>query len=290
MRGSSGYLGSISDLMSGLMILFLFIAICYMLQASQEGEKAIRDKQYAEAKAVEATANAEDAENQREIVEDQARTLEEQKGRLVRSNEKIREIAAAYTELEAAIYAALQKEFANDLPRWNATLERDNTIRFNEPEVLFETGKSELRDQFRNILKDFFPRYLDTVYQTEFREEMSEIRIEGHTSSQWKDARTSYDRYLLNAALSQGRALAVLDFCFRLPDAQEHRDLMIRDLRANGLSYSRPIFSADGSEDNLRSQRVEIRVMSKTRERIIRILETQQEEKTEEPEPTGNGQ
>jgi outer membrane protein OmpA-like peptidoglycan-associated protein len=177
--------------------------------------------------------------------------------------------------LEESIYKALQIEFKEDLPRWNATLERDNTIRFNEPEVLFETGKSELRDKFKEILQDFFPRYLNTVYEVKFRDEIAEIRIEGHTSTQWKDAKTPEDRYLLNAALSQGRALAVMDYCFRLPLAKERNDLMIRDLRANGLSYSRPILLTDGQEDNLRSQRVEFRVMSKTRERIIRILETQ---------------
>jgi outer membrane protein OmpA-like peptidoglycan-associated protein len=277
--------------MSGLMVLFLFIAICYMLQARQEGEKAIIDKDLAVAKAAEATASAEDAERQRGIVEKQAKKLEEQrqtlvdqKDRLLQSNQKIREIAAAYTELEAAIYDSLQKEFEHDLPLWNATLERDNTIRFNEPEVLFETGKRELRGKFREILNNFFPRYLKTIYQPRFRAEIAEIRIEGHTSSQWKDARNAHDRYLLNAELSQGRALAVLDFCFRLPEAETHRDLMIRDLRANGLSFARPVLGTNNQEDPARSQRVEFRVVSKTRERILRILETDNEGRYDNPD------
>ena len=291
MRATSSYLGSVSDLMSGLMILFLFIAISYMFQAQSEGERAVKERDIAVITAEEAVKQriliedqAETLEEQKQILEGQATTLEkqkqaleEQKDRLLESNEKIREIAAAYSELEAAIYDDLLNEFRDDLSIWNATLERDNTIRFNEPEVLFQTGKRELQDKFRVVLNDFFPRYLKTIYNPKFKDEIAEIRIEGHTSSQWHGARNWNDRYLLNAELSQGRALAVLDYCFRLPRAQEHRALMVRDLRANGLSFSRPILASGEQEDYARSQRVEFRVVSKTRERIIRILETENE-------------
>ena len=44
-------------------------------------------------------------------------------------------------------------------------------------------------------------------------------------------------------------------------------------MRANGLSFAKPIFTENGDEDVRRSQRVEFKVVTKTQERILRILE-----------------
>ena len=53
-------------------------------------------------------------------------------------------------------------------------------------------------------------------------------------------------------------------------------------MRANGLSFARPIMNDDGTEDTLRSQRVEFRVVTRTRERILRILEAGTDETQKE--------
>ncbi|MCW1913023.1 OmpA family protein [Luteolibacter sp. GHJ8] len=260
-----------SDLMAGLMIVFLFIAVSYMIEV--RSGQAVAEKR-ADDLQVALTSVSEE----RQRSEDLNRQLEEQKGELLRTNEKIKEIAATYSEIQNSLYTDLQAEFRADLPRWNATLERDNTIRFNEPEVLFQTGQADIRPRFQTILKDFFPRYLKIIYKGQFRDEIDEIRIEGHTSSVWKDATSKQDRYLKNAQLSQSRALQVLDFCFGLDQSTDQRDLLIRDLRANGLSFARPIFNPQGKEEEDRSQRVEFRVVTKTRDRILKILEAGDEQ------------
>lgn len=271
MARSNSYLGSVSDLMAGLMIVFMFIAISYMIEvrskASQEKDRAVKLEG--------ALADAKNAQTEADKLNEQ---LETQGEHLRKTNETIKEIAASYSKIQSALYDALAKEFNEDLPKWNATLERDNSIRFNEPEVLFLVGEAEIRQRFAVILDDFFPRYLSIIYASEFSNEIDEIRIEGHTSSVWKDAVDDSDRYLKNALLSQRRALEVLTYCFRLPAATTRRSLLIRDMRANGLSFARPVLSPTGEEDTNLSQRVEFRVVTKTQERIMRILEAGKEE------------
>ena len=194
MRRSNTYLGNVSDLMAGLMIVFLFIAISYMIEVTaREGEVKERAASLKEA-FTEVTNAKTEAEKAKEDAEQLNRTLEEQRGQLLRTNETIREIAASYSEIQGALYERLADEFSNDLPKWNATLQRDNTIRFNEPDVLFLTGKAEIRDRFKEILNEFYPRYLDIIYTDEFKDEIEEIRIEGHTSSAWKDSQSPEDR------------------------------------------------------------------------------------------------
>lgn len=254
MARSNRYLGSVSDLMAGLMIVFLFIAISYMVEV-RTSEQQVSER----------------ATDLEKAVAD----LEKAKKNTDSLNATIREIAATYSEIQSSLYQALEKEFHDDLKRWKATLEPDNTIRFNEPDVLFLTGNKEIRPKFEQILSDFFPRYTHIIYNKKYQNEISEIRIEGHTSSRWDGESTREGRYLKNARLSQQRALSVLQFCFELSAiSDQQRSLLIRDLRANGLSFSRSIMIAEGKEDESRSQRVEFRVVTKTKEKILQIIET----------------
>ena len=101
---------------------------------------------------------------------------------------------------------ALQQEFSEDFKQWNAVLLGDMTIRFNNPNVQFASGSSELRPEFQALLKDFFPRYMKIVRGEKFKKAVKEIRIEGHTSSFWKGASIS-DAYFLNMDLSQQNAI-----------------------------------------------------------------------------------
>lgn len=254
MARRTNYLGSVSDLMAGLMIVFLFIAISYMVEV-RTSETQVKDRANELEKAV----------TDLESAKKNADTL----------NATIREIAATYSEVQSSLYSALELEFRGDLTKWKATLEPDNTIRFNEPEVLFLTGNKEIRPKFEEILSDFFPRYTNIIYDAKYKDEISEIRIEGHTSSRWDGEPTQNGRYLKNAKLSQERALSVLEFCFGLPViSNQQRLLLIRDLRANGLSFSQSIMIDATHEDEIRSQRVEFRVVTKTKEKILQILET----------------
>lgn len=216
---------SVSDLMAGLMVIFLFIAIVFI------------------------------------------RPLAEQ-------NKRMSDIALTWQEREAAIYEALLAEFQDDLPRWNAEIERDTLlIRFKSPDVLFETGQDDIRNEFRTILADFFPRYIGVL--SPFKGYVEELRIEGHTSSEWLGS----DRmiaYFNNMELSQNRTRAVLRYVLELKDIVDEQDWLKSRLTANGLSSSQLVLLPDGQEDSGRSRRVEFRVRTTARAEIIKILEAVQ--------------
>jgi len=252
MKDAQGWLGSVSDMMSGLMMIFLLIAVAFMLEVQHDKKRIEQEKQVAVEAQKDAQMRAE---------------------KYLQQGETIRQIAATYTELQIGLYQDLLAEFKDDLPRWNATLQSDNTVRFNEPEVLFETGKSALRDKFKVILDDFFPRYVRILTSSKYQGNIEEVRVEGHTSTEWERAASLAERYVSNARLSQERALAVVQYAFLLESTTPQRDWLIQRLRANGLSFALPILDSQGREDKDRSRRVEFRVCKETKEQVLRIIE-----------------
>lgn len=216
---------SVSDLMSVLMMLFLFIAITYILEVQVE-------------------------------------------------RDKIREVAITYNRLQNDLYEDLFQEFKTDLVAWNAVLDRETlSLRFEAPEILFESGSAELNAHFKSILSDFFPRYISILHQQKYRADIEEIRIEGHTSSEWAQQVSEEQAYFYNMALSQDRTREVLWYCMQLPALQSKWDWMKSLMTANGLSSSKLIYRTQGVEDRLRSRRVEFRVRTNAEKRMVKILE-----------------
>jgi outer membrane protein OmpA-like peptidoglycan-associated protein len=215
----------LSDLMTGLMVIFLLIAVSYMLQVEADAAR-------------------------------------------------IKDVAVAYSEIKDALFEDLNREFSKDLPKWKAQLlKNDLTIRFSEPEVLFATGSSELKPEFQLILQDFFPRYVRILTSHKYRDSISEVRIEGHTSSDWNGVVSPSDAYFLNMELSQARTRSTLAYVMSLPADQDQLAWLRRFVTANGLSSSRLITDSKGVEDVARSRRVEFRVRTDAETRLAKILE-----------------
>jgi outer membrane protein OmpA-like peptidoglycan-associated protein len=215
----------LSDLMTGLMVMFLLIAVMFMMHVETEAYN-------------------------------------------------VRQVAVAYGEIKDALFEDLQAEFKKDLPKWNAQIiKEDLSIRFMEPEVLFTSGSSELKPEFRDILANFFPRYVRILTAAKYKGSISEVRIEGHTSSNWIGAATPDDAYFRNMELSQARTRSALTYALSLPQVSDQREWLRRNLTANGLSSSHPVFDASGKEDEARSRRVEFKVRTDAENRIARILE-----------------
>jgi outer membrane protein OmpA-like peptidoglycan-associated protein len=169
---------------------------------------------------------------------------------------------------------ALQEEFATDFKQWNAVLLGDMTIRFNNPNVQFASGSSELRPEFQELLKDFFPRYMKIIRGEKFKKAVKEIRIEGHTSSFWKGASQS-DAYFLNMELSQQRTRSTLRFIMSLPVFQSDEDWFREHITANGLSYSRPIVkNPKSSQEDEINQRVEFRIVTNAADRFEQMIQS----------------
>ncbi len=214
---------AVSDLMAGLMMVFLLIAIIYMVQLEIESRK-------------------------------------------------IKDVALLYDRLRTQLYEDLEQEFHEDLPRWGAELNRDLSLRFYNTEVLFRHGKDDIRPAFSDILSDFFPRYVRIITLDKYRSDITEVRIEGHTSSDWGRSFGTDDAYIRNMALSQARTRTTLDFLLRLPGVADDKPWLIEHVTANGLSSSKVVKDATGAEDGVRSRRVEFRVRTDAEARIAAIL------------------
>lgn len=182
-----------------------------------------------------------------------------------------------YEESKVALYNELKEAFKKDFAKWNLKLDKDLSIKFTNPQVLFPTGKSEITPYFQTILSEFLPKYLAVVLKEKYKGKIAEIRIEGHTDT--KPIGLTDDPYIDNMKLSQDRGRNVLAFlrtqdCFKNLRLGEKERLQYW-LTANGLSYGRTVdkeyklsFESSHPIDNDKSRRVEFRIVT-TSEAII---------------------
>lgn len=185
-------------------------------------------------------------------------------GALLRVQEKAdqdEEIARRYDQTKTQLYIDLQDEFKEDLKVWRATIDSSLCIRFQEPAMLFDNDKAVLKPMFKEILDDFFPRYIEVLNLPKYRDNIVEIRIEGHTDSNGD--------YFHNMELSQNRTRSVLEYCFELM-TQEQITWAKSLITANGLSSSQPIL-VHGVEDKRLSRRVEFRVRTNAEKQLEEI-------------------
>ena len=176
----------------------------------------------------------------------------------------------------------LQQTFKKDKKKWNLELDDDLSIKFTNPQVLFDEGKSDVTPTFQNILKEFLPKYLSVVMQDKYKDKIAEIRIEGHTNT--KPINKTNDPYIENMELSQNRARNVLGFlrqqdCFiRLEVTKKER--LQYWLTANGLSYGRTIdansnltFNSNTEIDQNKSRRVEFKIVTTSEILVEKVIE-----------------
>lgn len=223
-RDHEGHWVAVSDLMAGLMMVFMLISIVFMINVETE-------------------------------------------------RNKIRDIAILYDTLRTQLYDDLLHEFEADMAIWGAELDRDLAFRFNNSDVLFDQGATQLKPEFRAILNDFFPRYLRIITQDKYRDDILEVRIEGHTSSAWLGAVDADDAYIRNMNLSQQRTRSTLAFLLGLDSVAVDKQWLKSHLTANGLSSAKVVYDEQGNELEDLSRRVEFRVRTDADSRIATILE-----------------
>ncbi len=281
---------SVSDLMSALMMIFLLVSLFYMIQIQDERKAKIVDK---DRLLIEIKNLEEKEQNAQLLLDDKDKLLDSLTGSLkelaVSNRSKDNKLntliqgAVIYDDVIRELHQSLLGEFNSDLKKWNAELRDDLTFRFNEPNVLFSTGDTSLKDNFKKMLDDFFPRYLQVITSEKFKLDIAEVRIEGHTSSLWGSLpKNSPQAYFNNMRLSQGRSRNTLFYVMALPEARKNYDWLKDKLTANGLSSSKPVDkngflltheSSDGIENQLKSQRVEFRVRIDAESKITTMLD-----------------
>lgn len=130
--------------------------------------------------------------------------------------------------------------------------------------VFFDTNSTTISPEGRKNLETFVPKYVGILLSDTYRDEVSQIIIEGHTDTT--------GGYLYNLRLSQGRASAVVEAIFdpQFPNFP-HKDHLQKVITANGRSYSIPIKTEDGKVDAAKSRRVEFKFRLKDEELINEI-------------------
>lgn len=208
----------LSDLMTGLMMIFMLLTAMYMLRVEQTTTLIVQD----------------------------------------------------YTQTKAELLRALQETFSKDLKQWDAEFLGDMTLRFKNPDVMFATGKSELKPEFKKIIQSFVPRYITILTSPKFKGSIKEIRIEGHTSPFWSGL-SQDEAYFKNMDLSQSRTRATLEYILKMPEIAENAKWIKSNLTANGLSSSKPVLKSNGDIDDRASQRVEFRIVTNAEDSMDKI-------------------
>jgi outer membrane protein OmpA-like peptidoglycan-associated protein len=221
-----------ADLMTVLMVVFLFISIAYM-------------------------------------------------GLLQIDKNKKEKIFKDYKETKENLYNDLNAEFKNDFKKWNLELDKDLSIKFTNPKVLFDDGKSDIKPEFQKILISFFPKYLSIVLQSKYKDKIAEIRIEGHTNN--IPIHETDDPYIDNIKLSQDRSRNVLQFLRKLTYyknlSQEKEQVLQFWITANGLSYGRTLdnnnkltYISKNKVNIQKSRRVEFRIVTTSEILVDEVL------------------
>lgn len=211
---------SVSDLMTGLMIIFLFISIAYISK--------VQDNQ---------------------------------------------EVLSDYVETKTKLHDKLVDKFKSDTIKWQMSIGRDLSMKFKNPTVLFQSGKAELTPDFKNILDQFLPKYFSILVNDSLRDQIEEVRIEGHTDIV-PYPQLDPDPYIANAILSQQRALNVLRYFRQMPAYKQFskadQERIEFWLTANGLSYGKSLdsdgkftFESHKRPNFAKSRRVEFRIITR---------------------------
>lgn len=304
---SSQHWLTISDLMSGLMIIFIFIAISFMRSTYLEKEKVKKiEIQYEELilkdkNLDEAIRELNEIKEKNDVLQlekdklteklaqlDNFNAVLDEKEKISQELTQIRGIAEAYQNNQLAIYEALKKVFPDDElseDKLNAEIDKETlTFIFKSSDSLFDNASANLKEKYKQALTVFFPKYIQAVLP--YKDSISEIRIEGHTSSEWNvfpkeiknkdiDVKDLYG-YFGNMNLSQDRTNSVLNYILndlRTEIPNEYRKWLRDHTAAVGLSSSKPILDENGNEDKNKSRRVTFRIITNADSKIQQILQ-----------------
>lgn len=226
-----------SDLMAGLMIIFLFISIGFIKEKAPE---------------------------------------------IVGQQDYILSYLSAKAEKENEINKLLNNDFSEEEKKsWQLEIiPEEKLIRFNAPDVMFGQNNNELSKNFRKIVNEFFPRYIKIL--SRFGSIITEIRIEGHTSSEWSNI-SKEEAYIKNMDLSQKRTMSVMQEAL---NSLTQKNLSIKEIdwafskvSASGLSSRSIIKDEDGKENFNKSRRVEFRYVLNSDEKLDYIFNYLEEDR-----------
>lgn len=128
--------------------------------------------------------------------------------------------------------------------------------------ILFDFSKSDLKEEGKKYLQQFMPSYLNILLDNDnLKNNISQIVVEGHTDTN--------STYIYNLKLSQERAFSVIAFLLSDEFKYDNKEKLQKYLTANGRSFCDPVLNADGSVNEEKSRRVEIKFRLNEEEKLF---------------------
>lgn len=154
-------------------------------------------------------------------------------------------------KLRDDILEELLEEFRED--GIDATLDRDTGKLTLDNSILFARESYALSEEGEAFLRRVSHAYADVMLDDDYEHAVGTILFEGHTDTD--------GTYEYNVTLSENRANAVMNsFVYGKNGLDEQeRAQLAKMVKAEGFSFSDPIFNDDGTVDMAASRRVEIK-------------------------------
>ena len=287
---------SYSDMMAGVLLLFVLIMCVTLFQAQKSYNESLQERDEKIALQEEYTQELLDKQNaldkKDETLQNQDAQLKTQDETLAEKEQQLAALAAKLKEQESTLNAqqsaldektaqlkdqqaqidqiigvkadvieALKNEFSKN--NINVDIDAQTGALTLEASVMFDYDQAELTDAGKQALEQILPIYCKVLLQDDYMKYLAEIIIDGYTDT---DGDYSY-----NLQLSQQRSLAVaqylLDIQGNFLDATQSQNLE-KYLTVNGHSMANPVLDANGNVDKDASRRVEVKFRLKDEEMI----------------------
>ena len=287
---------SYSDMMAGVLLLFVLIMCVTLFQAQKSYNESLQERDEKIALQEEYTQELLDKQNaldkKDETLQNQDAQLKTQYEKLAEQEQQLAALAAKLKEQESTLNAqqsaldektaqlkdqqaqidqiigvkadvieALKNEFSKN--NINVDIDAQTGALTLEASVMFDYDQAELTDAGKQALEQILPIYCKVLLQDDYMKYLAEIIIDGYTDT---DGDYSY-----NLQLSQQRSLAVaqylLDIQGNFLDATQSQNLE-KYLTVNGHSMANPVLDANGNVDKDASRRVEVKFRLKDEEMI----------------------
>ena len=294
---------SYSDMMAGVLLLFVLIMCVTLFQAQKSYNESIQERDDKIALQEEYTQQLLDKQtaldekegtiqNQDEQLKSQDEQLKTQQEKLDEQQQQLTALAAKLKEQEATLksqQSALDTKTAqlksqqeqidqiigvkaeviealkNEFSKNNINVDIDaqTGALTLEASVMFDYDQAELTDAGKQALEQILPIYCKVLLQDDYKDYLAEIIIDGYTDT---DGDYSY-----NLQLSQQRSLAVAQYLIDIQGNflnDEQSQELEKYLTVNGHSMANPVLDADGNVDKDASRRVEVKFRLKDEEMI----------------------
>ena len=287
---------SYSDMMAGVLLLFVLIMCVTLFQAQKSYNESLQERDEKIALQEEYTQELLDKQNaldkKDETLQNQDAQLKTQDEKLAEQEQQLAALAAKLKEQESTLNAqqsaldektaqlkdqqaqidqiigvkadvieALKNEFSKN--NINVDIDAQTGALTLEASVMFDYDQAELTDAGKQALEQILPIYCKVLLQDDYMKYLAEIIIDGYTDT---DGDYSY-----NLQISQQSSLAVaqylLDIQGNFLDATQSQNLE-KYLTVNGHSMANPVLDANGNVDKDASRRVEVKFRLKDEEMI----------------------